>query len=375
MATLNTQSFTQLVANAVSTIQGYATALVDLTIGSVLRAIVEANAAVVVWLQSLILQVLAVTRAATSNGSDVDSWMADFGLVRLAAGYASGQVTFARFTSTQQAVVPVGQVVQTADGTQQFTVGVDATNAAYNAALGGFVLAVGVSSINVTVTAVNPGTQANAVAGFITMIVSAIAGVDTVTNALPFTNGVNAETDSALRTRFIAYVASLSKATKTAIGYAVTSLQAGLSYTLVEDLTYGGASQPGYFFVVLDDGTGYPPSTLLTAAATAIDAVRPVTSTFAVFAPVVIAATITMTATVAAGYAVAGTKALAQAAVLAYVNGLALGVSLSYQRIAQVAFDASPGITDITALLLNGGTADLAATSLQAIVPTTVTVS
>ncbi|MFX8028091.1 baseplate J/gp47 family protein, partial [Acinetobacter baumannii] len=106
--------------------------LVDLTVGSVLRAIVEANAAVVVWLEGLLLQVLAITRAATSSGADLDSWVADFGVTRLPAVAATGIVTFSRFTTTQQVLVPVGATVQTADGTQQFTVTIDTTNPAYN---------------------------------------------------------------------------------------------------------------------------------------------------------------------------------------------------------------------------------------------------
>jgi hypothetical protein len=67
---------------------------------------VEANAGVVLWLQGLILQLLAATRAATSSGADLDTL--DGRLRPHAAGRvaATGQVTFSRFTSTLQAVVP-----------------------------------------------------------------------------------------------------------------------------------------------------------------------------------------------------------------------------------------------------------------------------
>jgi hypothetical protein len=46
-----------------------------------------------------------------------------------------------------------------------------------------------------------------------------------VANTAAFDNGEAAETDPAFRTRCVAYLASLYKATKAAIGYAVTSLQ------------------------------------------------------------------------------------------------------------------------------------------------------
>ncbi|HHW4679687.1 MAG TPA: baseplate J/gp47 family protein [Xylella sp.] len=124
--------------------------------------------------------------------------------------------------------------------------------------------------------------------------------MDTVINTAAFTNGTNAESDAALRTRFIAYVASLSKATKAAVGYAATSLRQGLTYTLVENQQYNGAAQNGYFYLVVDDGTGNPSPTFLATVYNAIDAVRPLTSTFGVFAPVVVAANVRMTITTAA---------------------------------------------------------------------------
>ena len=301
--------------------------------------------------------------------------MADYGITRLAATFASGNVTISRFTTTQQAVVPVGTVVQTADGSQKFTVTLDATNAAYNAGLGGYVIGIGTASVTVPVTAQTAGVAANVVIGGISSIAQSIVGVDTVLNASAFTSGAAAETDAALRVRFVAYVASLSKATKAAVGFAITSLQTGLSYTLVENLTYAGGTQNGYFYVVVDDGTGAPSGTLLTGVANAIDAVRPAATTFGVFAPVVVNATVAMTATIAAGYDPVATKALAVAALKAYINALPLGTSLPYSRLAQVAYGASPGITNVTAITLNGGTADLAASSQQVIKWTSVTVS
>ena len=77
------QTFSTLVANAAAAVQGSARQLVDLTIGSTLRAVLEANASLALWMQWLILLVLRTTRAATSTGADLDTWVADFGLARL----------------------------------------------------------------------------------------------------------------------------------------------------------------------------------------------------------------------------------------------------------------------------------------------------
>ncbi len=371
---LQTQDFVTLVRNQVTAVQGYASVLVDTRVGSILRAILEANAAVVIWLQSLIVQVLAITRAATSSGSDLDSWVADYGMTRLAATYASGQVTFSRFTATQQVVVPIGAAVQTGDGSQQYSVVVDATNPAYNAGLGGYVMAAGVASVTVPVIATVAGAAGNVIAGSVTTITGAIAGVDTVTNAAGFVNGADAESDPALRTRFIAYVRSLSKATKDAVGYAITSLQQGVTYSLVENETYAGSVQMGYFYVMVDDGTGAPTGTFLSTVYNAVDAVRPLTVSFGVFAPVVVNAAVVMTVTIAAGYDAAATRTLVSNAVKAYINSLSLGQPLRYSRLAQIAYDASPGVTNVTGVTLNGGTSDLTATAKQVIKWSSVTV-
>ena len=112
---LQLQTFTTLVQNMAAAVQSAATQLLDLTVGSTLRAVLEANASIALWMQWLILRVLQTTRAATSTDSDLDSWMADFSLTRLPAVPANGIVTFSRLTATQAAFVPIAALVRTAD--------------------------------------------------------------------------------------------------------------------------------------------------------------------------------------------------------------------------------------------------------------------
>ncbi|MEX7031704.1 baseplate J/gp47 family protein, partial [Pseudomonas aeruginosa] len=69
----------------------------------------------------------------------------------------------------------------------------------------------------------------------ISLIGSSIPGVDTVSNAAAFSNGVNAEPDAALRARFILFINALSKSTDAAIGYAITSLGQGLRYQILDN--------------------------------------------------------------------------------------------------------------------------------------------
>ena len=66
MPAVPTRTFLDLVRGQVAAIQGAAAGLVDFTTGSILRAVVEANAAVILWLQGLALTILNTTRASSS---------------------------------------------------------------------------------------------------------------------------------------------------------------------------------------------------------------------------------------------------------------------------------------------------------------------
>ncbi len=356
-------------------IQGRAAALIDFAIGSPLRAIAEAYAGLALWLEAMALEILAAIRLATSSGADVDSFVADFGLARLGAAAAVGQVTFSRFSAGAQALIRVGTVVQTETGAQRFLVVADSTNTAYNAGLQGYVVPAGVASATVPVQALTPGTAGNVLANRVTQIAAAIPYIDTVTNAAAFTSGGDAESDAALKQRFRLFIASLSKATALAIGYAVQSRQLGVQYTLVENYSPSGAWLPGFFYVTVDDGSGTPPDSLVSAMYAAIDAVRGAAIRFAVLKPDLTDLDVSMTLGIAAGYDVNQVKGAVGTAVRAYLASLPLGSGLAWTRLAQVAYEATPGVINVTALLVNGGVSDIPALPRVALKPRIVTVN
>ena len=371
---LQTFSFSQIVSNIATAVQGSASALLDFTVGSPLLAIAEATSGVVLWLQAIILQLLTLTRAATSNGSDLDSWVADYGMTRLPASAASGTATFSRFTASQQALIPAGAGVQTSDGTQNFTVTVDTALGAWNGAQNGYVLAAGSASIQLPVIATTPGSGGNIQSNTLTVITTAIPGVDSITNSAAFVNGIDAESDPALRARFVLYLSSLSKGTEIAIGYAITSTQQGLTYTITPNQDYNGATDMGYFTVIVNDGSGYPSSTILTNASAAIDAVRPLTSRFGVFAPTVLTANVAMVLTTASGYTHNAVVANVVTALQNFINGLPLGTGLPYTQLAAVAYSV-PGVVNAASITLNSATSDLNATVQDKLLAGTMVIS
>ena len=148
-------------------------------------------------------------------------------------------------------------------------------------------MAIGVASLDLPVTALTPGLAGNVQAGTISLLASALPGIDSVSNLTTLQNGLDAESDDAFRSRFHNFIASRSRATPLAVGYAISSIQQGLNYTIQENTDPSGQPRMGSFVVTVDDGSGSPSTALLSTVQTAIDAVRPVGSIFSVRPPTV----------------------------------------------------------------------------------------
>src|SRR6185312_11367836 len=169
----------------------------------------------------------------------------------------------------------------------------------------------GVGSVTAPIQAVVPngvapaqydGTVGNLPADTPMQMVSATP-FDSVALASGLTNGMAPESDAAFRARFPLYLAGLQKADEDAIESAIAGVQQGIKYIVVENKDYPGlGTDNGNFFVIVDDGSGDPPASLLTAVANAIDAVRGFTIRFQVEPPSILTAAINMTINVAPGF-------------------------------------------------------------------------
>lgn len=367
---MNTQTFTQMVSSMATAVQSRATALTNFTAGSVLRAVTEAIASVALWLQNLVVQALGFARASTSNGSDLDSWMADFGITRLQAVFTSGNVTFTRFTAKGPASIPVGSQVQTADGAQTYIVYGDAGNPAYSQSptFAGYVMDSTTTSLTVPVIAKVAGRAGNVPKETVTVIYQAIPGVDRVENQDAIMHGVDAETDAALRARFVLYINSLSKGTKSAIEAAIAGVQAGLTYTVNENVNSAGGEDDGYFFAVVDDGSGDPSEDLLTAVKAAIENVRGIcTDRYGVFPPQVLEVKVSFRVAVVSGYDSGAVKFYAQSAVQSLMANLGVGDALLATSIANAAYTA-PGVLGVTDVVITKSSDNTTYSDLQAAV-------
>jgi uncharacterized phage protein gp47/JayE len=352
---LSLQSFSQMLRNSAAAAQGSCAQLLDLTTGSVIRALLEANASLGLWMQWLILQVLATTRLSTSTGVDVDSFVGDYTLQRLPGVAASGTVILSRFSAVGSSLVTPGVTVTTSDLSQSFAVTADTSDSNWNIALGGYLVSDGVPSITVPVQAVTVGSGGNVQVSTITLLGTGVPGIDTVANPVAFSNGADVESDSQLKARFANYIASLSKATLLAIAYAISQVQQGLSWFINENFP-----SVGHFSVTVDDGTGDPPDTLLSLVYAAIDQVRPIGSTFSVTGPGIVVIDISASIIAAPNVNQPSLFGPIISALDAYLDTLPIGTDVSYSRIITVIYAAVTGIQNVTNLQINGATSDIA---------------
>ena len=368
------QKFSLLVENMTASVQGSAVQLLDFSSGSVVRALLEACAAVALWMQWLILQVLATTRAATSTGPDLDSWMADYSFSRLAGSASVGQITFTRYTPGVAAVVLVGASASTNDGTVSFIVTADPSNSAWNGK-DGYYVPPAAMSISVPARAVSPGSAGNVLAGAIGLLTTGIPGIDTVGNALTFTGGADPESDVAFRSRFQLYINSRSLATPLAVESVIASLQQGLRYVVLENMNSAGQFSPGNFWVIVDDGSGNPSSVLLANVGAAVETVRPIGSRYAVTGPSVNAVVVQMTVATSNPLTKPVVVATVQAAVQTWIASLPIAGRLAVSKLEALAHNADPTVISVISATINGAAADVVASVDGVIIASSVVVN
>jgi len=370
---LPTRTLTDIVRDMSAAITASAGRLIDISVGSVLRAIIEANAAIVLWVQWLVLLTLQTTRAATSTGVDLDTWMADFSLLRLPAAAASGIATFSRYSVAATAFVPAGTIVKTQDGSVSFAVIADSNNPAWQATLSSYCLAVGVMSIDLPISASVTGLSGNVLSSTITLLASAVPGIDLINNANSTNGGEDPETDEALRIRFATFFAARSRATLDAVGYAISLVGANLTYVIQENVDATGNASLGNMLIVVDDGSGLLADTLFNSLSIAIAAVRPIGTTFSIQPPQIIQVQVSLGFTYPPGLSTSTVQSQVQSAIENYINLRPIGGTLSITRLSQLVYQTAPQIINVANVILNGQTTDLIASPSASFMAQSVT--
>lgn len=203
----------------------------------------------------------------TAEAEYLERWASIWGVSRIPASFATGSVTF---SGTNGAVIPAGTELQRADGAL-FTVDADATIAAGTA--------------TAAITAFDAGQAGNADTGAVMTLSTPIAGVNATATAGVLSGGADAETDDALRGRFIARIQNPPHG-GAAHDYEAWALAvAGVTRAWVypEEL---GAGTVTVRFVRDNDDSIIPDAGEVASVQAYIDNLRPVTADVTVAAPI-----------------------------------------------------------------------------------------
>jgi uncharacterized phage protein gp47/JayE len=225
-------------------------------------------------------------------------------------------------------------------------------------------MAPGVMSIDLPITAVTAGASGNVLPNTITLLASPVLGIDFVNNVNSTNGGEDPESDDALRVRFANFFAARSRATLDAIGYAISLVGPALQYVILENVDAVGNTRLGNLLIVVDDGSGLLGQALLNSLSTAVDAVRPIGTTFSIQPPQVVQVQVSLSLTCPPELSLPAVQAQLQTGIAAYIDQRPIGGILSVTRISQLAYRIEPRILNVANVTLNSQGLDLIAGSL-----------
>jgi len=366
-----TLSYADLLSNLIAVWAANTGAQPQLNSGDPLLAIFQAFATEGVFLENMATQLAALTRAQTSQGANLDTWMAQFQFTRLPAEPATGSVLLSANSAHNTPVnIPLGTVIQTAGGSIQYQLIADTTQSAYDATTQMYVLPSGTTSITATAQALVAGTSYDVQANQLVQFATPVSGIDNVTNPAAIVNGVNAESDTAFRARFLLYLLGLREAVLPAVESAIEASYTGIQYVIVNNQDTNGNPVYGYFYVTIWPYTSEIQALVYNAIAqTAALGIQ-----FNVYSATEVTVTVSVNIEVVPGQDSATVQSAVQGAIESYISGLTLGENLYWSYLYDVIYSVS-GVLNALNLQVNGGTADVVATPFHIIQPSTITVN
>jgi uncharacterized phage protein gp47/JayE len=278
----------------------------DFNVGSVLRTILEAVAAIVEEVWYMLQFFVSLFFLDTSQGEWVDRRLNDLGMARKEGAAAYGSITIGRDSPSPISIfISAGTIFQNATGELQYATQADV------------ILNIGSYTVDVEVEAVDSGTAYNLPTDTILKQSGiAISGIEWAKIKL-MGGGEDIESDEDYKNRVPAYFDSLSRGTAPAIRYAASSVSGVVSVTLKENVP-----SKGWFTVYIDDGSGVANETLLQTVRAVLEDYRAFTIQYIVDTAKLTDFATTMQVITKADTNADAVKAAVQAAIVNYVNAL-----------------------------------------------------
>jgi uncharacterized phage protein gp47/JayE len=368
------KDFRSIAASMINWCKAVTDKITDFSVGSVARTLMEAAAA---ELDELYQQMLIGLKEAIPVAT-----YTSFGFDLLTAAAASGIVRFSSGSpAASNITIPAGTVVRVPSTTTTFATAVDAT------------LLAGNTTVDVLVTAQNPGIAGNVGAGTVTELATPITGIATVTNPAPFLNGRDAETEDQRKTRFQQYIATLARGTKDALIYGAKTAQvvdgSGVvseyaAYAAVVEPWLTDSAQPvALVNLYVHNGASATSASLVAKVQQAVDGYylddgTPVPGWKAAGVKVVaIAATdkvvnVTGVITLLSGYDGPTVRTAAANAIKAYIQGLGIGAKVILAEIIAIVKRDVEGVYNVSFTVPSG---DVTCAVSEKAIPGTVTLT
>lgn len=340
----------QAILAAMSALNGV---LTDYNVGSIIRTISESL--------GYVIEEQGAELTAQAFQNIIYGAYSVYGIVPFSATFSSGNVTFLTSNNSnpplasQNVVIPVGTVVQTAGGIQFQTVQP-------------VTLLSGTTSATVGISALAPGSGSNVAASSIVQIANGLTYPLFVLNGAPTTGGNPSEAPAQTAARFAAAVskpglASPQAVANAAIGVTVTGTNEICLYSSVYEsgITSGIAG----FVLYVDNGTGAASSGLISSVTNVLNAgsgYRPVGVPYVVSAVTPVYADVGVSGTLYPQYE--GTNATVASAIVAGVQSyfsLPFAATAYQGQIAAAAANAAPGQLSSLTVTLNTSASSVSA--------------
>ena len=287
---------------------GQGSKVTDFNIGSVLRTILEAVAAIAeeVWYKLQFF--VSLFFLDTSQGEWVDRRLNDLGMERKLGATAYGSITVGRNSPSPISIfISAGTIFQNETGELQYATQADV------------ILNIGSHSVDVDVEAADTGTAYNLPTDTVLKQSGiAISGIEWAKIKL-MGGGEDIESDEDYKNRVPEYFDSLSRGTAPAIRYAAASVSGVVSVTLKENVP-----SKGWFTVYIDDGSGIANETLLMTVRAVLEDYRGFTIQYVVDTAKLTEFTTTMQVITKADTNSDSVKKAVKTAIINYVNALTM---------------------------------------------------
>lgn len=194
------KTFLEITADMVEACRATSDQLTDFNVGSVVRTLLESQA---VGLEDFYIAVNQAIQDAIPA-----SLYAAFDFQRLPAAVARGKVRVTIAAQGTDFTLPAGSALSTAGGEVNFETEDD------------LLILAGDTVGEVAAVCTTAGVVGNVPVNTITILLGANLSVQSVTNPMSFSMGSDGESDQAMKARFVAFVASIARATPASLEYA-----------------------------------------------------------------------------------------------------------------------------------------------------------